>query len=321
MERLRLRPKASLQMRENALTEPDLNDPMAVGTLFGWAAIQPDKPAVITVWGENSISFAQLEAQANRVAQLFRKLGLKRGDTVVTLVGNSIEFLEINNGAQRSGLYLVPIASRLNAEEAAYIINDSEARVAIIDHTTKHGAELAAGITAMCPNVEHVYGVRGDLPGLERWEQAIAVMPAEMIADPAVGVPMIYSSGTTGQPKGVKHPLPDTPYSQPSQHLPLMVHWYGMRPQMDFIISAPMYHSGANSFAMTTLALGGTVLLFEKFDPEKMLQIIDRYKPHGGQFVPTMFTRMIKLPKEVRDKYDVSSMELVLHSAALCPVE
>jgi len=303
------------------MSEVDLNDPMAVGTLNGWAKIQPDKPAVITVWDEKSITFAELDGQANRAAELFRKFGLKRGDTIVTLVGNSIEFLEINNGAQRSGLYLVPIASRLNAEEAAYIINDCEARIAIIDSTTKHGADLAANIATTCPNVEHAFAVRGDIAGLERWEQAISVMPAEMIADPAVGVPMIYSSGTTGKPKGVKHPLPDVPYGQPSQHLPLMVGWYGMRPRMDFIISAPMYHSGANSFAMTILALGGTVILFEKFDPEKMLQVIDRYKPHGGQFVPTMFTRMVKLPKEVREKYDVSSMELALHSAAPCPVE
>lgn len=147
------------------MTEIDLNDPMAVGTLTGWSQIHPDKPAVITVWDDKSITFAELESQANRVAQLFRKLGLKRGDTAATLVGNSIEFLEINNGAQRSGLYLVPIASRLNAEEAAYIINDSQSRVAIIDAGTKHGAELAASFAAMCPGVEHVYAVRGDLPG------------------------------------------------------------------------------------------------------------------------------------------------------------
>lgn len=303
------------------MNDIDLNDPMAIVTLTGWAKIQPDKPAVITVSDNRSITFAELEDQANRTAQLFRKLGLKRGDTVATLVGNSIEFLEINNGAQRSGLYLVPIASRLNADEAAYIINDSQSRVAIIDAGTKHGAELAADFANLCSKVEHVYAVRGDLPGLERWEQAIAAMPAEMIADPSIGVAMIYSSGTTGQPKGVKHPLPEQPYGAPNQHLSLMTDWYHMRTRMDFIISAPMYHSGANAFAMSTLALGGTVILFEKFDPEQMLQVIDRYKPHGGQFVPTMFTRMVKLPKEVRDKYDVSSLELALHSAAPCPVE
>jgi long-chain acyl-CoA synthetase len=303
------------------VSELDLNDPMAVGNLTDWAKIQPDKPAVITVWDGKTITFGELEGQANRVAQLLRKHGLKRGDTIVTLVGNSIEFLEINNGAQRSGLYLVPIASRLNAEESAYIINDSGARVAIIDATTKHGADLAANFAAMCPKVEHVYAVRGDVPGLERWEDAVAAMPAEMIPDPSPGTPMIYSSGTTGQPKGVRHPLPETPYGQPSQNLTLMTNWYGIKPRMDFMISAPMYHSGANSFAMTVLALGGTVILFEKFDPEKMLQVIDRYKPQGGQFVPTMFTRMIKLPEEVRAKYDVSSMQLALHSAAPCPVE
>ncbi len=303
------------------MTEIDLNDPMAVGSLTGWSKIHPDKPAVITVWDDNWISFAQLEDQANRTAQLFRKLGLSRGDTVSTLVGNSIEFLEINCGSQRSGLYLVPIASRLNADEAAYIINDSQSRVAVIDAGTKHGAELAENIASLCPKVEHVYAVRGDLPGLERWEQAVAAMPAQMIEDPSVGVPMIYSSGTTGQPKGVKHPLPDEPFGGPSRHLPLMTSWYHMRTRMDFIVSAPMYHSGANSFAMSTLALGGTVILFEKFDPEKMLQVIERYKPHGGQFVPTMFTRMVKLPQEVRDMYDVSSLELALHSAAPCPVE
>lgn len=303
------------------MSEIDLNDPMAVGTLTGWAKIHPDKPAVVTAWGGESITFAALEAQANRTAQLLRKLGMKRGDTLSTLVGNSIEFLEINNGAQRSGLYIVPIAARLNPDETAYIINDSQARIAVIDATTKHGAALAADFATLCPKVEHVFAVRGDLPGLERWENAVAAMPAKMIADPAIGVPMIYSSGTTGQPKGVKMPLPEVPYGQPSQHLPLMVDWYGMRTRMDFIVSAPMYHSGANSFAMSTLALGGTVILFEKFDAEKMLQVIDRHKPHGGQFVPTMFIRMLKLPEEVRARYDVSSLELALHSAAPCPVD
>ncbi|MCB2049664.1 MAG: AMP-binding protein, partial [Novosphingobium sp.] len=303
------------------MSEPDLNDPMAVGTLGGWAKIQPDKPAIITVSDGATISFGQLEDQANRTAQLLRKLGLKRGDTISLLVGNSIEFLEINNGAQRSGLYLVPIASRLNAEEAAYIVNDSQSRVVVIDATTKHGADLAAQFTSLCPQVEQVYAVRGELPGLARWEQVVAAMPAEPIADPSIGTPMIYSSGTTGKPKGVKHPLPEDPYGAPGRHLPLMTQWYHIRPRMDFIISAPMYHSGANSFAMSILALGGTVILFEKFDPETMLQVIDRYKPQGGQFVPTMFTRMLKLPAEVRAKYDVSSMELALHSAAPCPVE
>ncbi len=303
------------------MNDIDLNDPMAVGTLTGWAKIQPEKPAVVTAWGEESISFAKLEDEANRTAQLFRKLGMERGDTLSTLVGNSIEFLIINSGVHRSGLYLVPIASRLTAEETAYIINDSGSRIAIIDADTKHGATLAANFAQMCPKVEHVFAVRGDLPGLKRWEDAVAEMPATMIDDPSVGAPMIYSSGTTGQPKGVKQPLSEAPYGEPSGHLPLMVDWYHMRTRMDFIVSAPMYHSGANSFAMSTLALGGTVILFEKFDAEKMLQVIDRYKPHGGQFVPTMFTRMLKLPPEVRAKYDVSSLELALHSAAPCPVD
>ncbi len=125
------------------MTDIDLNDPMAVGTLTGWAKIQPEKPAVVTAWGEESISFAKLEDEANRTAQLFRKLGMERGDTLSTLVGNSIEFLIINSGVHRSGLYLVPIASRLTPEETAYIINDSGSRIAIIDAGTKHGAKAA----------------------------------------------------------------------------------------------------------------------------------------------------------------------------------
>ncbi|MBV1916767.1 MAG: AMP-binding protein [Sphingomonadaceae bacterium] len=283
--------------------------------------MQPDKPAIITAFGGESITFGELEDQANRVAQLFRKLGLERGDTFALLAANSIEFIEIGTAMQRTGLYEVPIASRLNAEEAAHIINDCEARVCIVDAQVKHAETLARDFKALCPNVEHAFSMNGDLAGMDRWETAVAKMPAELIDDPSLGNAMIYSSGTTGKPKGVRHALPDGEYGQPSQHISLMVDWYKIQPGMDFIISAPMYHSGANSFSLSILALGGTVLLFEKFDAEKMLQVIDRYKPQGGQFVPTMFTRMLKLPQDVIEKYDVSSLVLALHSAAPCPVD
>lgn len=296
-------------------------DPLKVGHLSKWAKIQPDRPAIITAWGGESITYGQVEDEANRAAQLFRKLGLKRGDTYSVLAGNSIEFLTIANGGARSGLYQVPIASRLNPDEVAYIINDSESRVAIIDATVKHAAALAENFKELCPNVQHAFSVKGDLPGMERWNDAVAQMPTDLIDDPSVGAPMVYSSGTTGKPKGVKQPLPEGPFGEASPHLPLMVEWYGIKPQMDFIVSAPMYHTGANSFAMSTLNLGGTVILFEKFDAEKMLETIDRYRPQGGQFVPTMFTRMLKLPDEARAKYDVSSLELGLHSAGPCPID
>lgn len=286
-----------------------------------WAKVQPDAPAIILAGTGETVTFRELEDNANRGAQLLRALGLKRGDVFALWSGNNPCFLEIAASMSRSGLYMVPIAAKLQAGEAAYIIRDSGAKLLIVDAGLKHAAELVANLVALCPNVAKAYAIRGDLPGLERWEHAIAAMPAELIPDPSAGQQMMYSSGTTGQPKGVQRPLSDAAHDAPSGFAMLMQHRYQSRPGTTFLVSAPLYHSGPFAMALTELNIGATVLIFPHFDAEGMLAGIARYRPERGQFVPTMFVRLLKLPAETRARYDLSSLRHAIHSAGPCPIE
>ena len=286
-----------------------------------WAALQPDTPAIIMAGSGETVSFGQMDQAANRGAHVLRQLGLKRGDVFALWSANNARMLEIAWATNRAGLYMVPIAGKLLAEEAAYIVGDSGARVLIVDSGLPHARDMAERLGDLCPGVEQAFALGGGLAGLARWEDAVAAMPAEPLPDPSAGAAMIYSSGTTGRPKGVWRDLPDAPFDAPNPFAALMAHRYGVSPGGLFVISAPLYHSGPSSIAMAAQCLGAGVLLFEKFDAEAMLEAIARHRPQGGQFVPTMFIRLLKLPPEVRAKYDDSSLKVAIHSAAPCPVE
>jgi acyl-CoA synthetase (AMP-forming)/AMP-acid ligase II len=268
-----------------------------------------------------TVTFRQLEDAANRGAQLLRRCGLKKGDAFVLWSGNNPRFLEIAWTMNRTGAYLVPIASKLHAEEAAYIINDCGARVVILDAGLKYAGPLASQLRTLCPKVERRFAIRGSLPGVQRWEDALQDMPSDLIADPAAGLQMIYSSGTTGKPSGVRRPLSDQPFDAPLAFGRLMASRYQSRAGMKFVLSAPLYHSGSFGMATAMQSLGATILLFERFEPEAMLAAIDRYRPEQGQFVPTMFIRLLKLAPHVRSRYDTSSLRLAIHSAGPCPIE
>jgi len=287
-----------------------------------WAARTPDAPALIMAGSGEQRTFAELEDAANRGAQLLRRHGLKRGQAFTLWSTNNPMFVEIMWAMQRTGLYLAPIAAKLKAAEAAYIINDCEARVAVIDASIGEAAQDLARQTAeLCPKVEQFYSIRGDLPGMPRWEDAAAEMPATLIDDPSCGQQMIYSSGTTGRPKGVRHPLSEEPFDGPSVRAIEHERLYGAEAGTVFLATAPLYHSGPFNFVMQEQRLGATVVVFEKFDAEAVLAAIEKHDIRRSQWVPTMFTRMLKLPPEVRARYDVSSLRLAIHSAAPCPVE
>jgi len=285
-----------------------------------WAERTPDTPALIMAGSGETVTYAELEAASNRGAHLLRSLGLKRGDAFALWSTNNARFSEISWAMQRSGLYMTPIASKLKAAEAAYIVNDCQARVLIVDASIgPAAAELARDIAKLCPAVEKLYAIREPLDGVERWEEATAAMPATPIPDQSQGRPMVYSSGTTGRPKGVRIPLSDIAFDETPPAL--FNNPVASEPGTVFIITAPLYHVGTFSMLMHEQRAGVTVVLMEKFDPEKLLAAIQKYRARHVQCVPTMFVRLLKLPEEVRASYDVSSLKLAVHSAAPCPVD
>jgi acyl-CoA synthetase (AMP-forming)/AMP-acid ligase II len=279
------------------------------------AQTNPDKPAVIMAGSGETISYAELDRRSNRVAQLIRSRGIGIGETIAICLENHPWFFALTWGAQRSGVHYVCISSRLTAPEIAYILADSGAK--LLFGSAYLGATLDE-VAKLAPDVEQL---RFDTPGPLSAETALAAMPETRIADERAGVDMLYSSGTTGRPKGVKLPLPEDPaIDQANPLLGLTMMAFGITPDSIYLSPAPLYHAAPLRWSMTIHKLGGTVVVMERFDPEQALQLMERYRITDGQFVPTHFVRMLKLPEDVRAKYDVSSLKCAIHAAAPCPV-
>lgn len=280
---------------------------------FHHAAATPDLPAIIMANSGETLCYAGLEARSNQAAHLFRACGLQRGDTIAIFLENHIDFLALCWGAQRSGLIFTCISTRLTADEAGYILQDCGARLLVA------GATLGA-IARDLPAVPSRFSVGGDVPGYQPLEQALENQPATRIADESTGRDMLYSSGTTGRPKGVIGPLPDTPIDQMDALTGLVGMLYGFGPGMVYLSPAPLYHAAPLRYCMAVQKFGGTVIVMEKFDAERYLHLIEQHRVTHSQVVPTMFVKMLKLPENVRARHDVSSLKAVIHAAAPCPV-
>jgi long-chain acyl-CoA synthetase len=277
----------------------------------------PDKPAIVMASTGETLTYGQLEARSNQGAQLFRKLGLKPGDGIAIFMENNIDFLPICWAAQRAGLYYTCVSSRLTAGEVEYIAKDCNAKVLFVSHGL---AKTGEDVAALLPNVK-CFSVGGAVPGYESWEEAVAAVPTSRIADETAGADMLYSSGTTGRPKGVRVPLSGLPIDAPSPLGAIVQMLFGLNENSIYLSPAPLYHAAPLRYCMTVQRLGGTVIAMEHFDAEEALKDIEKYKANASQWVPTMFVRMLKLPQSVRDKYDVSSMKSAIHAAAPCPIE
>jgi long-chain acyl-CoA synthetase len=285
------------------------------------AAAHPDRAAVIMAGTGAVLTYAGLEARTNRLAHFLRAQGLARLDHYAILMENNDRYVECCGAGARAGLYYTCVNSYLKADELAYILNNSRSRVVIASRAKLEVLREALG---RCPKVERCLVVGGGADADARFEDfdaALAGLPETPIADERLGVAMLYSSGTTGRPKGVLRPLPE---QAPSDELPLFAFLYRLwhyREGMVYLSPAPLYHAAPQAAVGLTIHAGGTVIVMEHFDPERYLELVERYRVTHSQLVPTMFSRMLKLPEEVRARYDLSSLEVAVHAAAPCPVQ
>lgn len=282
------------------------------------ARTQPDKPAYMMAETGEAVTYGELDARANQGAQLFRSLGIATGDHIALMSENNLRFLEICWAAQRSGLYYTAISSRLTAPEVAYILRDCGAKLFIASKALEDVAQAlradgAAGLQRLMTG--------GTSEGYTSWEEARERQPATPIADQAIGNDMLYSSGTTGRPKGIK-----TTFAAESVHAPgpltqMVQALYGMSNETIYLSPAPLYHAAPLRYNMSVAALGGTSIIMEHFDAEEYLRLVEKHRVTHTQLVPTMFVRMLKLPEAVRRRYDLSSLRGAIHAAAPCPVQ
>ena len=282
-----------------------------------WAKSHPDKPAYIMVGSGETVTFAALEARSNQTAHALRETGCKPGDTIALFAENSARYFEICWAAQRAGLYYVCISSRLTAPEVQYILEDSGARLFIVGASKGTVGREAADLAKL----QHRFSIDGEIDGFEPLEVRRDRFPVTPIPDEMAGTDMLYSSGTTGRPKGIRPPLEHGAPIDPDNVLIQIARAFGQADEnVRYLSPAPLYHAAPLRWCMAFTRLGGTLYIMEKFDPEEFLDAIEAHKITHTQTVPTMFVRLLKLPETARAKYDVSSLKFCVHAAAPCPI-
>ena len=281
------------------------------------AAMTPHQAALIMGESGKIVTFEELEAGSNQAAQLFRSEGLQSGGVVALLLENHSRYLELAWAAQRAGLYVVGISWRLTAPEVEYIVRDSGAGLVI---TSAGVGSVTAELPARLPQAR-LFMLDGEAPGYLSWEAEVASFPLTPIVDQRAGSDMLYSSGTTGRPRGIRLPLAsDGDICGPTSLSLALDRLFGIGPETIYLCPAPLYHSAALRWCMSVQKVGGTVVVMKKFDPEGALALIERHEVNLCQFVPTHFIRLLKLPDEVRRRYDLSSLKVAVHAAAPCPI-
>ncbi len=284
-----------------------------------FAETRPDHPAIIMANDGRVMTYRELDEHANRLSQLFRSVGLQPGDHVAFCLENHPNFLAVAWGCHYAGLYYTAMSSRLNDDEMQYILNDCGAKAFI---TSAYKADAAVAVLGQVPAVETWLMMDGVADGYASYEETLAAQPAEPLPNRTAGADMLYSSGTTGRPKGVETRLPDQPLEEAGTSVyGLMAMLFGLTEDSVYLSPAPLYHAAPLRFCMGVHMGGATVVVMERFDPETALRLIEQYRVTISQWVPTMFIRMLKLDDDVRERYDVSSMQAAIHAAAPCPVE
>lgn len=284
-----------------------------------FAEITPDKPAVIMAGSGEALTYRELNDQSNRLAQMLRSNGLEVGDRFAMWAENILEYFVAYWAAHRSGLYFTAVNRFLSADEGGFILSDSGSKALI---TTPDYAEVATQALQHAPGCTIRLMVGGHDETFGDFDKALADYPAEPLEHEPLGSIMLYSSGTTGQPKGVKRPLTGLPV-QESPMLPSMMGRMvgGFDESTTYLCPAPLYHAAPLSWSAGLHEVGGTSVIMEKFDPHLLLQYVEQYTITAVQVVPTMFVRMLKLPEEDRTRHDLCSLKFCVHAAAPCPVE
>ncbi|HUR18644.1 MAG TPA: AMP-binding protein [Acidimicrobiales bacterium] len=287
------------------------------------AELRPDTAALVVAetasGAATSLSFRELDQSSNRLAQLLRRRGLQTGDVVAILMENTPAFLVAVWAAQRSGLYHTAISTRLTPDEVCFIVNDSGAAALI---ASRGQAEAAAATVASTPAVHTRLMAGGVIEGFEPFEGAVALHPADPLPDAVEGRELLYSSGTTGRPKGVKPALPGVPVGtfNVDSLVRLAVPLYALADSTVLLSPAPLYHAAPMRFCLASSRLGGSTVVMDHFDPLAFLRLVDEYRVTHALMVPTMFVRLLKLPEQQRFAHDLSSLKCVIHGAAPCPV-
>lgn len=283
------------------------------------AQTTPDKPAVILAGNHTVVTYRQLDDTSRQLAVALHDLGLRTGDVVAMLSDNAAECFTIYWAALRSGLYLTAINSHLTADEAAYIAEDCDAKVLI---SSANLGALAVQVRELVPHIAHAYSFGGDLEGHSAYADLLASAGDRRLEEQPRGSDMLYSSGTTGRPKGVKPPLLPITVDQPGDPLTgLAAQAFGFNDADVYLSPAPIYHAAPLRWAGVVHALGGTVVMMERFSALEALAAIEKYQVTITQMVPTMFVRLLQLEDDERLAFDTSSLRLAVHAAAPCPQE
>lgn len=278
--------------------------------LSHWATVRPGATAIVAAGGERT--FAEIDAAANRLVRVLRARGLRAGDAVALIAGNEPVFVETVYACERGGFRLTPVNWHLTGPEAAYIVADCEARALV---TTQGLADVAVPSLAGAPDCHVALVAGGGLPEFEPLEEAMSGSSGGPLPDPVPGTTMLYTSGTTGRPKGVHRPAVRSTAALAN------VGGYRLDGGDVHLCTGPLYHAAPLAFSLRIPhAFGATVVLMERWDAERALELVATHRVTHTHMVPTMFHRLLGVPDEVRASFDLSSLRHVLHGAAPCPV-
>jgi acyl-CoA synthetase (AMP-forming)/AMP-acid ligase II len=281
---------------------------------------RPDKPAVVFGNGETVLSYGELESRSRRLGLLLRRAGLETGDGIALLMGNEDSFYDVFWAAMRTGLYFTPINWHLHPDEVLYIVENSDARVFFASPTF---SRVAAEVGARLPSEVRRIALGGEIEGFERVEELLAEVPEHApLERPLEGALMLYSSGTTGQPKGVRQPLSGRAAGDPVAAITWLgfAALFGLVESDRYLSPAPLYHAAPLVFSTVQHRIGATAVVMRRFEAEEALRVLEDQRITTSQWVPTHFHRMLQIPVDVRRRHDLSAHRVAVHAAAPCPI-